>query len=252
MAFLGYRFTGAALLAALIFRRQLAQLPADGYRAGAAMGVFLTAGYAFQTLGLERTTASRAGFITGLFVVLTPVLGALVLRERAPRAAWLAAAASALGLYLLAAAGDGGGSTRAGDALELLCAAAFAGHVLATGKGVARYPIGALLAIQLGVCGLFSLAVAAVSRGLAVPRGMTVWSALLVTALLASLLGQFVQSFAQRHSSPTRTAVILTAEPVFAGLFGVILAGDRLTPLGWVGAVIIVAAIVGTELSDAA
>ena len=76
MAFLGYRFVSAALLVALIFRRPLRRLSRDGWRAGALMGVFLTAGYILQTLGLERTSASNAGFITGLFVVLTPLLGA--------------------------------------------------------------------------------------------------------------------------------------------------------------------------------
>ena len=101
MAFLGYRFTAAALLVAVIFRAPAAgPLPA-GWRAGLAMGAFLTAGYVLQTLALERTTASNAGFITGLFVVITPLLAALVLRERIGRTAWIAACVSALGLYLL-------------------------------------------------------------------------------------------------------------------------------------------------------
>src|SRR5215210_4657185 len=97
MAFLGYRFVPAALLVALVFRRRLGRLSAAGWRAGLALGVFLTAGYVFQTLGLERTSASHAGFITGLFVVFTPLLAALVLRERIGAFAWGAAGASALG-----------------------------------------------------------------------------------------------------------------------------------------------------------
>ncbi len=91
-AFLAYRFIPASLLVALLFRARLAALGRDGWRAGLAMGIFLTGGYLFQTLGLERTTASNAGFITGMFVVLTPVAGALVLGERTPNAAWAAAA----------------------------------------------------------------------------------------------------------------------------------------------------------------
>ena len=86
MAFLAYRFIPAALIVALIFWRPLRALPAAGWRAGLLMGVFLCGGYVFQTLGLEETSVSNTGFITGLFVVLTPVLGAVFLRQRIPRA----------------------------------------------------------------------------------------------------------------------------------------------------------------------
>src|SRR5204862_6408905 len=96
---------GAAAIVAPVFCRSLAALPRGGWRAGVLMGAFLTAGYICQTLGLERTSPSDAGFITGLFVVLTPVLGALFLRERISGAAWAAAAVSALGLYLLSGSG---------------------------------------------------------------------------------------------------------------------------------------------------
>jgi drug/metabolite transporter (DMT)-like permease len=104
-AFLAYRFLPAALLVGLVFRRDLARLSPAGWRAGAVMGIFLTAGYLAQTHGLRETSASNAGFITGLFVVLTPLLGAVVLRQRAGRTAWLAAGASAVGLFLLSGAG---------------------------------------------------------------------------------------------------------------------------------------------------
>jgi drug/metabolite transporter (DMT)-like permease len=85
MAFLAYRFIPASLIVAIVFRRQLGRLPRDGWRAGAVMGVFLAGGYIFQTLGLEQTTASNTGFITGLFVVLTPVLGAVFCSSASPR-----------------------------------------------------------------------------------------------------------------------------------------------------------------------
>ncbi len=117
MAFLGYRFVPAALLVAVIFRRRLLGLPAAGWRAGALMGIFLTAGYILQTLGLEETTASNAGFITGLFVVLTPVMGAAFLRDRIGAPAWAAAVVSAVGLYLLSGSGE---LNLRGDGLVLL------------------------------------------------------------------------------------------------------------------------------------
>lgn len=243
LAFLGYRFMAAALIVALIFRRELGRLSRDGWRAGLAMGVCLTGGYMSQTFALQHTSASNAGFITGLFVVLTPVLGALFLRERVGRSAWAAAVLSAVGLYLL----SGTNGLHEGDALALLCAGCFAAHILVTGRGVRSHNLGALLAVQLGTCGAASLIAGAAAGQLEAPSGGKVWSALLVTALIASALGFFVQSFAQQETSPARTALILASEPAFAGLFGYF-HGDRLTAINWFGAVLIMVAIVGIEV----
>jgi drug/metabolite transporter (DMT)-like permease len=246
MAFLAYRFIPASLIVAVVFRRQLARLPRDGWRAAAVMGVFLAGGYIFQTLGLERTTASNTGFITGLFVVLTPVLGAVFLRQRISAMAWAAAGVALVGLWLLSGAGTDF-NTR-GDGLVLVCAFSLAAHILATARAVKRYDVGALLAIQLGVVGVVSLAIGAVAGDLEAPEGATVWSALLVTSLIASALGFFVQTFAQQHAPPARTALILAAEPAFAGLFGWLLNDERLTATGWLGAALIMTAIVAVEL----
>lgn len=246
MAFLAYRFLPAALLVALVFRRRLGGLSSAGWRAGALMGAFLTAGYVFQTLGLEQTTASNAGFITGLFVVLTPVLGAIFLRDRIPGVAWAAAGVSAIGLFLLS--GAGAQFTARGDGLVLLCAAAFAAHILVTARAVGEHDVGALLVVQLAVCGFICLVIAAVAGDLEAPRGMTVWSALIVTSLVASALGFFVQTYAQQHAPPARTALILASEPAFAGLFGYLLASERLSALSWSGAALILAAIVAVEV----
>jgi drug/metabolite transporter (DMT)-like permease len=247
MAFLAYRFIPAALIVALIFHRRLRALPREGWWAGFVMGVFLTGGYIFQTLGLEETTASNTGFITGLFVVITPVLGAIFLRERIPTIAWVAAGVSMLGLWLLS--GAGGEFDVRGDGLVLVCAFSLAAHILATARAVERFDVGALLAIQLAVCGLTCLAIAAAAGQLEKPEGATVWSALIVTSLVASALGFFVQSFAQQHAPPARTALILASEPAFAGLFGWLLNDERLTATGWLGAALIMAAIVAVEIA---
>jgi drug/metabolite transporter (DMT)-like permease len=245
MAFLAYRFIPAALIVALVFWRQLRALPAAGWRAGLVMGVFLAGGYIFQTLGLEETTASNTGFITGLFVVLTPVLGAVFLRQRISAMAWAAAGVAMVGLWLLS--GAGGEFDLRGDGLVLLCAFLLAAHILATADAVQRFDVGALLAVQLGVVGFVCLAIAGAAGQLEPPEGATVWSALLVTSLVASALGFFVQSFAQQHAPPARTALILASEPAFAGLFGWLLADDRLSAAGWLGAGLIMAAIVAVE-----
>jgi drug/metabolite transporter (DMT)-like permease len=241
--FLAYRFLIAAAIVAAVSQRELQKLSAGGWRGGAAMGVFLTAGYLFQTLGLERTSSSNAGFITGLMVVLTPVFGALLLKQKAGTPAWIAALVSAAGLLLLTGAG-GGGARLAGDALVFLCACSFAGHILVTDRVVRGHDIGALLAVQLFVCGASCALLAAATGGLQLPRGATVLGALAITSLIASALGFFVQAYAQRHSSPARTALILASEPAFAGLFAYLLKGETLTPGQWTGAMLILASIV--------
>jgi drug/metabolite transporter (DMT)-like permease len=244
--FLGYRFTAAALLVALVFRRALARLSREGWRAGLMMGLFLTAAYALQTFGLQHTSASNTGFITGLFVVITPVLAAIFLRERIGAVGWAAALVSAAGLYLLS--GSHGFNAR-GDGLVLLCAVAVAAHILVTSRYARDHDTGALLAVQLGVCGLSCLIAGALAGGgLEAPHSGRVWLALGVTAVFASALGFFVQTYAQKHAPPARTALILASEPAFGGLFGYLLAGDRLTTTAWLGAALIMAAIVAVEV----
>jgi drug/metabolite transporter (DMT)-like permease len=245
LAFLGYRFVAAALLVGIFFGSQLRRLSPEGWRMGLLMGAFLTAGYVLQTYGLEETSASNTGFITGLFVVITPLLGAAVLGQRITRVAWVAAAVSAFGLFLLSGAGD---VNLRGDGLVLLCAVAFSAHILATGRAVERHEVGALVVVQLAVAGMACTVAAAFAGQLDRPEGSTVWSALIVTAVVASALAFFIQTFAQRHASADRTALILASEPAFAGLFGWWLADERLGAVEWAGAVLIMGAIVAAEL----
>jgi drug/metabolite transporter (DMT)-like permease len=209
------------------------------------MGVFLTGGYVLQTFALEHTTASNVGFITGLFVVITPLLGALVLGVRVGRTALGAALVAAAGLALLSGVGS---DVRPGDGLAFGCAICFAAHILATDRGAAAHDVVGLLVVQLAVCGGATLVAAVLSGDLEAPSGTDVWTALAVTAVFASAAGFFVQTYAQRHASPARTALILASEPAFAGLFGWLLAGDRLTAAGWLGAALIVAAIVAVDM----
>jgi drug/metabolite transporter (DMT)-like permease len=246
MTFLAYRFIPAAVIVGVISRHQMRRLTRTGWRAGIVMGVFLTGGYVFQTLGLERTSAAHTGFITGLWVVLTPVVGALFFHLRSDWHVWSAAVMSAIGLLLLS--GFGGGGRVAGDLLVLMCAVSFTFHVFATDRAVESQNVGSLVAVQLGFCGLFSLLAAAAAGDLEVPRSGVVWLALAVTAVIASALGFFVQAYAQKEASPSRTALILASEPAFAGLFAYLLKGQGLTPLGWLGAALIMAAILSVEL----
>lgn len=243
--FLAYRFGSAALLVGLLFRRQLTALTREGLRLGIVMGLWLTGGYVFQTLGLQRTSAANAGFITGMFVVLTPVFGSLLGKTRAGRAAWGAAVVSAVGLFMLS--GGGRGISLAGDVLVFLCACCFSFHILATASAAERHPTRPLLAVQLSVCGVLCFLAALTMGDLMLPRGRSVWVALAVTSVVASALGFFVQTFAQRHAPPARTALILASEPAFAGLFAYLLDDERLSATAWAGAGLILLAIIVSQ-----
>ena len=247
LSFLAERFLLAAVLVAVLAARRLRELSAAGWRAGAAMGVFLTAGYVLQTYGLAHTSAAHSGFITGLFVVFTPLLAAAVARRRPPGMTVAGAALSLAGLALLT--GRGGPSHPLGDALTLGCALAFSVHILFTDRHTRDHATSALLAVQLGVCGLACLAAGLVEGGIRAPNAGSVWLALLVTAILASALAFFVQTAAQRHAPPERAALIMAAEPVFAGLFAYLVKGQQLTAGGWAGAVCILGAILLVELA---
>lgn len=245
--FIAYRFLFAAFVAGFLFRRPVRALSPAGWKAGALMGVFLTSGYLLQTFGLERTSSSNAGFITGMFVVLTPLFGRIFLRHRAGKLSWGAAAVATLGLYLLS--GTGGSLQVLGDLLVFGCAVSFSIHILVTDPAVKEHDVKGLLVVQLALCGIVSFVWAAGQGELIVPMEASVWVALVITSLLASVLAFYVQAYAQTHASPARTALILASEPAFAGLFAWLLKGEALDAWGWVGAGLIMTAIVAVELA---
>jgi drug/metabolite transporter (DMT)-like permease len=248
--FIAYRFLAAALLLTAIRPRLALGAPgADRgpgpLAAGAVIGVALFAGYGFQTVGLQYTTASNAGFITGLSVVLTPLLGALLLRQAPGRWPVTGACVAAVGLALLSLQRL---EVRRGDALVFACAVAFATHILLLGRYAPRLSTYRLAVVQLATAGLLALIWAWLAGDLAVPTSADVWVALAITSVAASAGAFLIQTRAQREVSPTRTAVIFTMEPVFAGLFGFLLAGERLSGRGWLGAGLILAGMLTAEL----
>jgi drug/metabolite transporter (DMT)-like permease len=243
-AFLAVRFAIASLVLAAPAARRLRSLGRHGWIAGSALGLLLAVGYALQTAGLERTTVSSAGFITGLYVVFTPLLGLLLFRTRVGGAVWLGVGLAVLGLALLSGveAGD-----PVGDALVLAGSAAYSLQIALMERYAPRYdPIAFTQAEMLAAFGGFTVVAVALGQ-IELPRGWTVWGALLVTGIFASALGFLVQTWAQQRTSATRTALAFAMEPVFAGIFGFWLAGDRLGAVGWAGCALIMAGIVVAE-----
>jgi drug/metabolite transporter (DMT)-like permease len=243
-AFIAYRFLAAALLLAAL-RPRLAAAATPELAAGAVAGLALFAGYGFQTVGLQYTTASNAGFITGLSVVLTPLFAGLLLRQSPGRWPVAGALLAAVGLGLLSLQTL---EVRRGDALVLGCAVAFATHILLLGRYAPRLASYRLAIVQMATAGLAGLAWAGVAGDLVVPSSADVWVALAITSVAASAAAFLIQTRAQRAVSPTRTAIIFTMEPVFAGLFGFLLAGERLSARGWLGAGLILAGMLVAEL----
>jgi drug/metabolite transporter (DMT)-like permease len=243
-AFLAIRFAIATLTLAVPGTRRVRTLGRAGIGAGALLGLLLAAGYVLQTAGLERTTVSSTGFVTGMYVVLTPLLALALFRSRIAPAAWAGVGVSTAGLALLS--GVHAGSV-GGDLLVLAGAAVYSLQIVLMEWFAPRYDaLGFTLVEMAAACS--GLLVVALARGeLGVPRGWTVWGALLVTGVFASALAFLVQTWAQRRTSATRTALAFTMEPVFAAFFGITLAGDRLGALGWTGCAAIMAGIVLAE-----
>ncbi|UNO43591.1 EamA family transporter [Streptomyces sp. MST-110588] len=250
LSVLTYRFLGAALLLGVVHARSLCRLTLRELTAGSTAGTVLFAAYAFQTASLLRTTASNVGFITGTAVVFTAVLAALFLRERLTGAQLLGTGLVMAGLALLTLQGL---AVHWGDVLALACAACFAGHLILLGQAAPDLNTGRLAFVQLATVGLLGLLGAvALGGGLSAPAGQGTWATLAVVAVGASALAYFIQTRAQRVLPPTRIAMIMTAEPAFAGLFGYWLAGDRLTGWNWAGAALILASITFTSYTHRA
>jgi drug/metabolite transporter (DMT)-like permease len=237
-----------ATAALLVLRpRALRGLGRTGWRHGVLIGLILAFSYLTQTYGLRTTPASVSGFITGLFVVFTPILGALLLRTRIAPAAWAGAGLALTGLGLLSLGAPGsGGLVGTGELLTLVCAIGWAAHITAIGAWTNRHDPYALAVVQLGTTAAVSLLIA-LPGGITLPHRGEDWLTLGFTALLCTAAAFFVQTYAQRRLSPTRTAVVMTMEPVFAGLAGT-LSGEHLPVRGYVGAALVLASMYLVEL----
>ena len=243
-AFLALRFAIASATLAVPGTRRVRSLGRKGVGAGALLGLLLGAGYALQTAGLERTTVSSTGFVTGMYVVLTPLIALLLLRTAVGAAGWAGVALATVGLALLA--GVQGGSV-GGNLLVLAGAAVYSIQIVLMERFAPRYDAVAFTFVEMVAACLGLLVVALARNELEVPHGWTVWGALLVTGVFASALAFLVQTWAQRRTSATHTALAFAMEPVFAAIFGVALAGDRLGAAGWAGCALIMAGIVVAE-----
>jgi drug/metabolite transporter (DMT)-like permease len=241
--FLAVRFVAAGLILVVVFWGRVRRLPRAMALRGLSLGVVYGVAQILQTEGLSRTPASVSGFATGMYVVLTPVLGLILLRQKAGRMTWVAVLLSFAGLAVLSLRGA---AVSDGVLLILASAVLYALHILGLGLWSSSRDAIGLAAVQM-------LAIAAVCTIGAAPGGITLppdgdaWIGTLYTAIGAGALAMFLQTWAQAHLTSTRAAIVMTMEPVAAAGFAVLF-GEPLTVRIIVGGALILAAMYVVEL----
>jgi len=238
-SFLFTRFTLAVIVMILIRPQVLKHFNKDLLQRGGLAGIFLGLGYIAQTLGLERTGAAITGFVTGLYVVLTPVIAAIVLKEKVTKFTWYCIALATFGLGLLSIRGF---SVGVGEMFVLASAFLFAAHIIALSKWSSGRDVYAMTVIQLTMCAVLA-GLASAIEGYSLPPDTGVWSVVIFTAVFATAVAFIVQTWSQAHMSATKVAVILTMEVVFAAVFAIVLGGERLTIQTAIGGVLVVVAM---------
>jgi drug/metabolite transporter (DMT)-like permease len=244
MDFLGIRFAVAAIVMFLLRPNCLRGMTRQGLKRSIVIGLALCLGFVTQTYGLQYTSAATSAFITGMFVVITPLISWLLLKRKVKPSIWFAVGLAIIGLGILSLKGWSIGT---GELLTLLCAVFFALHIVGLGEWAASHDTYAMAFIQISIVAAISM-IAATPNGITLPPNTAVWGAVVLTAVFASAVGFLVQTWAQSFISPTRVAVTLTMEPVFAGLFAVIIGGDQLTMRTIIGAIFVLSAMVITSV----
>lgn len=237
--FLFTRFLMAVLVMILIRPQVLKFLTKDLLLRGLAAGFLLGGGYIFQTVGLANTGAAITGFVTGLYVVLTPLFAGLIFKERVTKNTWFYVFIATVGLALLSLKGW---SIGFGELMVFFSAIAFAAHITALSKWSAGRDVYAMTITQLTMCAAMT-GVASAFEGYSAPPDSGVWAVVIFTAVFATAIAFIVQTWSQAHMSATKVAVILTMEVVFAAFFAILFAGERLTLQATLGGILVVTAM---------
>jgi drug/metabolite transporter (DMT)-like permease len=246
-SFLFSRFLVAVIAMVLLKPSVLKTVNREILKKGFIAGLFLGSGYILQTFGLALTGAAIAGFITGLYVVATPVIAAVLLKVRITPFTWTCVAIATVGLALLSLKGWNLGL---GEFLVFLCAIAFAAHIIALSKWSNGLDVYAMTIVQLATCALLT-GVISFAQGYEAPIDISGWLVVLYTAVVCTAVAFVVQTWSQAHMSATKVAVILTMEVVFAAIFAVIFGGESISVRALLGGVLVVAAMFMIVLKEA-
>ncbi|WP_042204183.1 DMT family transporter [Paenibacillus camerounensis] len=240
------RFGLAFILAAVLFRKRLRRIDLRTVKYGALLGFLLLGVFTCITFGLQTTTTSNAGFLVALTVVFVPLLEVLVFRKKVspPQVFGTLLAIAGIGLLTL----NGSLRIQPGDFLCILSAVFYAVQILVTGKAVKSCDSLNIGILQLGFAGGYALVLSAIFETPALPSTMPAWIAIAALGVLCSACGFILQPVAQQFTTPTRTGLIFSLEPVFAAFFGYWFAGEQLSMQGYAGAALVMLGIVASEL----
>jgi drug/metabolite transporter (DMT)-like permease len=243
--FLAVRFAIASVALWALAPRSLRRLSRESLRYAVVLGLLYGVAQILQTTGLAHTPASVSGFITGLYVVATPLFAALLLHSRITPVTWGAVALSLAGLAVLSLSGL---SVGFGQAVTFVSALLYALHIVGLGAwSDARQAMG-MTVVQLMVITAVCF-VATVPDGIQLPASTGDWLSVLYMAVFAGALALAGQTWAQAHLPATRTAIIMTMEPVFAALFAVLLGGEQTTARMLLGGLMVLTAMLVVELA---
>ena len=237
--FLSYRFFLATLVLGILFWKRIKYVDKTILGKGSLIGIFLFLGYTFQTLGLKYTTATKAGFITGLSVVLVPLFSFFFIREKIRRNSAVGVILAFVGLWFLNY--NKSFSFNFGDLLVLMCAVSFALHIILVGLYTRRLDYILLVIIQLFTVFILSVIFSLFLESPAVHLyySYKVWWAIILTAVFATALAFYMQNRFQQYSTATKTAIIFSGEPIFAAIFAYLLLGEKVGLITWVGGLLI-------------
>ncbi len=251
MWFVGLRFAIAAVIAAPLalweHRRATAPMPKSSLRNFVWIGLALFAGASTQQVGLLTTSVTNSGFLTGLYVVFVPVLTVLFLRKKPHWVIWPGALMAFIGIFLLSGGAIAGLSI--GDLLTIVCAMFWAIQMILVGifASSTGRPM-TLSMIQFAVCAVLGCAAGAVFEPLNLAAVQNALPEILYAGLFSSGVGFICQVVAQRYTTAPQAAIFLSSEALFAALFGVLLLGETISPMGYVGCAIIFAAMLIVEI----
>jgi drug/metabolite transporter (DMT)-like permease len=246
MDFLAVRFTLAAVVMFALRPTCLRRITRRGWLHGFILGILLGLAYITQTQGLRHTSPAVSGFITGMSVVFTPIVAWLLLHHKIGLRTWLAVGLAIAGLALLSLHGWSFGT---GELLTLACALFVAFHIIGLGQWSAQHDTYGLALVQIVTVAVISL-IAASPGGIMVPPDTTTWETIGITAILATAVAFFVQTWAQSLVSPTHAAVVLTMEPVFAGAFSIAAGQEQVTIKNVLGAVCVLVAMLIVQIKS--
>lgn len=250
LVFNALRMTTASIALVIIFHRELKLLNRSSALGGILLGTLLWAGYSFQTVGLRLTTPSKSAFITGLAVVLVPLIVAVTGRRTPNRWTLFGVLSAFAGLYLMtipASEGLSFSGINRGDIITFGCAVAFAIHIYTLGRLMQRHPFKPIAVVQILVATfLMAITIPAETPRLSI-TGQALF-AILFTGLICTAAAFSIQAWAQQFTPPTHTALIFVLEPVFAALASYVLLGEHLGVRGSIGAVLILGGILISEL----